>query len=80
MYSNFFIRYLYKSNEQKNKDMITQEIKTKIKEMAGIYNRNLSVIKRQLSRQELASLHKEYSTDCDNHLAKKLMLRGIKLY
>jgi hypothetical protein len=54
-------------------------IKEQYAKQAAIYNHNLKVIKIQLSRQALESLKKEYNVTEDSHLAKKLMLKGIRL-
>ena len=74
--------YLYTIIIQQHKRteiMTTQEIKAEYSRMAGIYNRNLSYLRRQASRQEFNSLMQKWDATCDTHLAKKLMLNGIQL-
>jgi len=50
------------------------------KKLAATFNQNLSSIKRQLNSQEISKLYSLYNPEDDEHLAKIISLKGIKLY
>ena len=59
--------------------MTTAEAKAIYTAQAAIYNRNMVYLRRQANKQEIENLLLQYNCEDDNHLAKKLMLRGIQL-
>ena len=59
--------------------MTTQELKEQYRKQATIYNKNLKFIKLQLNSESIKNLMIRYKANCDSHLAKILMLKGVEL-